>query len=145
MTGPEKRMAPAKSPLPLSELHFQYVRSSGAGGQNVNKVATKAVLRWAVARTRALPPDVRERFLLRYRRRISSEGVLSIASQRFRDRGRNVADCLEKLRAMLDAVQEAPKPRRATRPTRAARERRLETKRRRAALKSRRRRPGGEA
>ncbi|HKJ24880.1 MAG TPA: aminoacyl-tRNA hydrolase, partial [Myxococcota bacterium] len=82
------------------------------------------------------------RFLARYRRRIGRDGELVLTSQRFRDRGRNVADCLEKLREMLDAVAEAPRRRRATRPTGASRERRLAGKRRRSDVKRARRRPG---
>jgi len=130
--------------VPLGELRFQYARSSGAGGQNVNKVATKAVLRWDVAGSPSLPEAVRRRFLERYARRITREGELVVQSQRFRDRGRNVADCVEKLRAMLEAVATSPKPRRATRPGRGAKERRLAEKRKRADVKRRRRPPGGE-
>jgi len=134
----------ARVAIPLRELRFQYARSSGAGGQNVNKVATKAILRWPVAGTTAVPAAVRDRFLSRFRRRITSDGELVLASQRFRDRGRNVADCLEKLRAMLEEVAVPPRPRRATRPTKASRQRRLDSKRRRARVKSGRQRPGGE-
>jgi ribosome-associated protein len=129
-------------PIPIREIRFQYARSSGAGGQNVNKVATKAILRWPVVESRALPAAVRDRFLARHRRRITRDGELVLTSQRFRDRGRNVADCLEKLRALLDEVAEPPRRRRATRPTGASRERRLAGKRRRAEVKRGRRRPG---
>jgi ribosome-associated protein len=121
-------VTPAPEP-PLAELRFSFARSSGPGGQNVNKVESKAVLRWDVAHSRSLPGDVRARFLARFRRRISSEGELVLASQRFRDRSRNVADCVAKLRAMLAEVAEPPRPRRPTRPGRAARERRLAAKR----------------
>lgn len=134
----------ARVPIPIREIRFQYARSSGAGGQNVNKVATKAILRWPVAETRAVPAAVRDRFVARHARRINDEGELVLSSQRFRDRGRNVADCLEKLRALLDAVAEAPRPRRATRPTGGSRERRLAGKHRRAELKRGRRRPSGD-
>ena len=128
--------------IPLRELRFQYARSSGAGGQNVNKVATKAILRWDVAGSPSLPEPVRRRFLERHRRRITGEGELVLSSQRFRDRGRNVADCVEKLHALLDEVATAPPPRRATRPTRASRERRLGAKQHRSRVKATRRRPG---
>ena len=127
--------------VPLRELRFSFSRSSGAGGQNVNKVNTKATLRWAVRSTPSLPGDVCERFCQRYARRINTEGELVLPSQRFRDQGRNVADCLEKLRAMLQAVAEAPRSRRASRPTRAARERRLTEKRIASSRKQLRRRP----
>jgi ribosome-associated protein len=130
--------------IPLREFHFSFSRSSGAGGQNVNKVNTKATLRWQVARSPSLPADARERFVQRYRRRITLEGELVMTSQRFRDQGRNVADCLEKLRAMLEEVSRAPRPRKRTRPTKASKERRLQTKRATGTRKQLRRRPGGE-
>jgi ribosome-associated protein len=127
--------------VPLREFRFRFVRSSGAGGQNVNKVNTKAVLRWSVGRSRSLPEGVRRRFVARFPRRITSRGDLVLTSQRFRDRGRNVADCLEKLRAMLLEVAVAPRTRKPSRPTRASVVRRLESKRRTAVKKSRRQRP----
>ena len=119
-------------------------RSSGPGGQHVQKVSTKATLRWPVATSPSLPEDVRRRFLDRYHRRITGDGELLVTSQRFRDQGRNVADCLAKLREMLAAVAVAPKRRKATRPPRAAAERRLEQKRRRSKSKKLRRPPSGE-
>ncbi len=127
--------------VPARELRFRFVRSSGAGGQNVNKVASKAVLRWDVARSASLPADVRARFLARYARRLTREGELVLASDRFRDQARNVADCVERLREMLDAVAEPPTPRHPTRPGGAARARRLAAKRARAEAKARRRPP----
>lgn len=130
--------------IPLDEFTFTYVRSSGPGGQNVNKVSTKARLEWDVVASPSLPDDVRERFLQRYRRRISSAGVLGITSQRYRDRSRNVDDCLEKLRALLTEVLAAPKPRKKTRPTRGSQERRLAEKRRRSQRKQSRGRPSAD-
>jgi ribosome-associated protein len=124
--------------IPLRELRFQFARSAGPGGQNVNKVSSKAILRWALSRSPSLPEEVRERFCQRFRRRITRDGELVLSSQRFRDQGRNVADCLEKLRAMLQEVAAAPRSRRATSPTRTARERRLRDKRRQAQKKRRR-------
>ncbi|HYV84657.1 MAG TPA: alternative ribosome rescue aminoacyl-tRNA hydrolase ArfB, partial [Patescibacteria group bacterium] len=100
------------------ELRFQFARSAGAGGQNVNKVNSKAILRFAVEASPGLPPDVRERFLRRFARRITTEGDLVLASQRTRDQRRNIEDCLDKLAAMLAQVAEAPAPRRPTRPGR---------------------------
>ena len=97
----------------MRELRFSYARSSGPGGQNVNKVESKAVLRWDVARSRAVPADVRARFLARFGSRITGEGELVLASQRYRDRERNVADCVAKLQAMLAEVAAPPKPRAA--------------------------------
>jgi len=130
--------------IPLREFSFSFVRSSGPGGQNVNRVATKAVLRWDVGRSPSLPEGVRARFRERFARRLTREGELVLASQRFRDQGRNVADCLEKLRAMLAEVAEAPRRRRPTKPSRGAREERLQEKRERGERKRLRGRVRGE-
>ena len=128
--------------IPLREFRFTFARSSGPGGQHVNKVNTKATLRWSVSSSRSLSEGVRRRFVARYRRRITSKGELVLTSQRFRDAGRNVADCLEKLRNMLAEVAAAPKRRKPTRPTAGSVRRRLEEKRRRSKKKeSRRNRP----
>ena len=126
---------------PVRELRFEWSRSSGPGGQRVNKANTRVTLRWNVAASRAIPADVRERFAARYRRRINAEGELVLHSQRFCDQGRNVADCVGKLEDMLRSVAEAPKPRRPTRPTRASKERRLRQKQRDARIKRDRSRP----
>jgi ribosome-associated protein len=104
------------------------VRSSGPGGQNVNKVNSKAVLRWPLAASPSLPADVRDRFLTRYGRRLTSEGDLLVSSQRFRDQGRNISDCLEKLAAMLSEVARPPRRRKPTKPTRSAIQKRLRSK-----------------
>lgn len=125
--------------VPLRELRFEFARASGPGGQNVNKRATRATLRFDAARSPSLPEDVRARLLERSARRLAAGGVLAISSQRYRDQGRNVADCLEKLRALLRAAAEPPRPRRPTRPTRAAGERRLREKRLRSEAKRSRR------
>lgn len=115
--------------VPRRELRFTFVRSSGPGGQNVNKVNSKAVLRWAVASTAALPDDVRARFLAKFHRRISEEGELQLTSQRYRDQGKNVLDCIDKLRGMIVAVAVSEKKRRPTKPTRSSVRRRLRNKR----------------
>lgn len=115
--------------IPRDELKMTYVRSSGPGGQNVNKVNTKVLMRWDVTNTTCLTHDVRERFMNQFSRRIAADGCVSITSQRFRDQSRNVDDCLEKLRQMILAVLEPPKSRKATRPRRSAVEERLKQKR----------------
>lgn len=117
-----------KLKIPLREFEFTFVRSSGPGGQNVNKVNTKAILRWSVAHSPSLPDAVRTRFTTKYRRRISKEGDLLVTSQRFRDRGRNVADCLSKLRNMLLVACEVPKLRKPTRPSPSSQRRRRRNK-----------------
>ncbi len=130
-----------KIQIPLRELEFTFSRSSGPGGQNVNKVNTKSQLRWRVTDTDALPPAVKERFLIKYRRRITSEGDLLLTSQRFRDRGRNVADCLAKLRELVLAVATAPVARKKTRPTLGSQRRRLAAKQARSEKKQQRKSP----
>lgn len=130
--------------IPLSEFDLSFVRSSGPGGQNVNKVATKVRLRWPVRDSPSLPEDVRERFMARNRRRISREGEFIIASQRFRDQSRNVADCLEKLRELLAEAAIPPRRRKPTRPSRGAQQRRLAEKRRQSDRKRARRPPADE-
>jgi ribosome-associated protein len=124
--------------IPLREFEFTFSRSGGPGGQNVNKVSSKATLRWAVVTSPSVPEPVRQRLLATHGRRVTTEGDLLIVSQRFRDAGRNAADCLEKLRAMLAAAAAPPRPRHATRPTRSSVRRRLEGKRRHSQKKQRR-------
>lgn len=125
--------------IPTEEFTWSFVRSGGPGGQNVNKVASKAVLRWNVAASPGLPEDVRSRLKQQQNRRITGEGDLLISSQRFRDQERNRLDCLEKLTAMLQAALVVPKKRRKTKPSRGSHERRLAAKKRRSALKATRR------
>ncbi len=105
--------------IPDDELQFSFVRSSGPGGQNVNKLNTKAVLRWGVLASGIAEP-VRERFVQRFAPRITLGGEIVITSQRFRDQRQNQRDCLEKLRAMLLEVAAPPKRRKKTKPTRSS-------------------------
>jgi ribosome-associated protein len=116
--------------IPLREFVFTFARSSGPGGQNVNKVNSKALLRWPVASSPSLPEAVRQRLLTKHLRQITLDGDLLVTSQRFRDAGRNTADCLEKLRAMLLDAATPIRPRRPTRPTRGSVRRRIEDKKR---------------
>jgi len=134
----------AQIQIPLREFDFSFSRSSGAGGQNVNKVNTKVTLRWDLDASPSLSEAVKARFRARFGRRLTTAGVLVVQSQRFRDQGRNVADCLEKLRQMLLEVATAPKARRATKPGRGARERRLRDKRKTGERKQRRARVTGD-
>lgn len=114
--------------IPHSELHFTFSRSSGAGGQNVNKVNTKVTLHWNVLLTTALPHDVLDRFLKKYSKRLNSEGELTIVSQKHRSQNLNSADVMVKLHEMIDSVAVAPKIRRATKPTKSAVNQRLNEK-----------------
>ena len=130
----------SKIQIPLREFEFSYCRSSGPGGQNVNKLNTKAVLRWPVAKSPSLPEAVRAAVggQVRPGESLPRENLL-ITSQRFRDAGRNTADCLEKLRRMLLDAAEPPRTRKPTRPTRSSVRRRLENKRQRSKKKAQRR------
>jgi ribosome-associated protein len=125
--------------VPLEEISFSYARSGGAGGQNVNKVSSKAVLRWPVRTSTRLPAGVHRRFLERFAHRLTGDGELLLVSSRFRDRGRNVADCVERLRAMLAEVARPPRPRKPTRPSGGSVESRLAAKRLRSRKKQTRR------
>jgi len=127
--------------VPCREFSWSTARSSGPGGQNVNKVNSKVILRWSFLGSESLPVDVRERFVAAYRRRMTTEGDFILSSERFRDQPKNVADCLEKLQALLLSIATAPKPRRAVKPTKAAKRRRVAAKRERTLTKERRRPP----
>ncbi len=128
--------------IPLREFDFTFARSGGPGGQNVNKVNTKALLRWKVIGNDSLPPGVHARFVAKYRNKLTNDGELVITSQRFRDQGRNVADCLSKLRAMILAVVAPPKVRRKTKPSRGSKIRKRKSKEAQSQKKQRRKPPG---
>jgi ribosome-associated protein len=130
--------------IPDSELEWSFVRSSGPGGQNVNKVSSKAVLRWRAAASAALPADIRARFQRRYGSRLTTDGDLLLSSQRYRDQGRNIEDAKQKLIAMLEEITIAPKKRRPTKPSKGAVARRLESKQAVSKKKQMRRRPGDD-
>jgi ribosome-associated protein len=125
--------------IPDEEFSWSFARSGGPGGQNVNKVASKAVLRWNVTASLSLPADVKARLEQQQRNRITTEGDLLVSSERYRDQERNREDCLEKLRQMVLQASRPPKVRKKTKPSRGAKERRLAAKRRRSATKAIRR------
>jgi ribosome-associated protein len=127
--------------IPREEFRFEFARSGGPGGQNVNKVESKAILRWKPAESPGLPPDVRDRLVRALQPRLTAEGELIVTSQLTRDRGRNIEDCLEKVRRLVAAAARPPKVRRPTRPTLASKRRRAEEKSRRSAVKKLRGRP----
>jgi ribosome-associated protein len=130
--------------IPSDEFEWSFVRAGGPGGQNVNKVASKAVLRWQVVASPSLPADIKARFLAQQRGRVTTTGELVLSSQRFRDQERNRLDCLEKLRDWLRQALVAPRRRRPTKPTRGSRQRRLQEKKHRGQVKAGRQRPRAE-
>lgn len=127
-----------------SEIQVRFVRASGPGGQNVNKVATAAELRFDVAASRSLPAEIKSRLARLAGRRMSSRGILVLDARRHRSAERNRQEAVRRLVELVRRAAEPPKVRRATRPTAASRLRRLAAKRRRSDVKGLRRDVGGE-
>jgi len=123
------------------EFEWSFARSSGPGGQNVNKVNSKAILRWRPMDSPSLPDDVRQRFLTRFGSKLTEDGDLVIASDEYRDQPKNIAASLEKLREMIRLVLVSPRKRKATKPSLGSKRRRLEGKQRQSEKKQGRRPP----
>jgi ribosome-associated protein len=123
--------------LDENDLDISFVRASGPGGQNVNKLSTAAQLRYDIARA-GLAPDAHDRLVRIAGQRLTKDGVVVIHAQRFRTQERNRQDAIDRLVEMLREASIRPKPRRATRPTFASKQRRLEGKKRRSDIKSKR-------
>ena len=130
-------MSDAATPLIVideAEVDTSAIRAQGAGGQNVNKVSSAIHLRYDIPAS-SLPADVKERLLALRDKRITAEGVLVIKAQSHRTQDMNRLDAYARLQDIVQSVALAPKPRRATRPTRASKERRLQAKSQRSAIK----------
>lgn len=125
--------------IPQSELEFTYARSSGPGGQNVNKTSSKAILKWSLVAASWVPEDVKERFASNFASRISTDGIVVIHSDESRDRATNERRCIEKLQDMLRRVWLPPKKRIETKPSRSSQRKRVEVKRQRSDVKKTRR------
>ena len=118
-----------------NEITFSFIRSSGPGGQNVNKVATAAQLRFDVKNSLSLPEAVKKRLIRLGGSRITDDGVLNITAQRFRTQERNRIDGLERLTTLIRKAATPPKPRRKTRPPKKSIEKRIQNKKNRSRIK----------
>lgn len=130
--------------IPDEEIRLTFIRSSGPGGQNVNKVATAVQLRFDLVHSPSLPDDVRERLIRLAGRRVTEDGVLVLEASRYRSQIRNREQALAALRALVRRAEKPPRRRRATVPTATSKERRLRRKKRRSETKRRRRWTPGE-
>jgi ribosome-associated protein len=128
--------------LDSEELEFSFVRASGPGGQNVNKVSSAVQLRFNAAESPSLPPDVRSRVISLAGRRTNRQGIIVIEAKRFRHQTRNREDALERLVALIVKATQIDRPRRAGKPPKSSRTKRLNEKKRRGTVKQLRKGPG---
>jgi ribosome-associated protein len=130
--------------LDENEFQFEFIRASGPGGQNVNKVSTAVRLRFDVAGTASLPEDVRQRLIRLAGKKVGADGALTIHARSKRTQEANRREAIDRLVELVQKACERPRPRRETRPTLGSKQRRLETKRRHGEAKSRRRSLGAD-
>jgi ribosome-associated protein len=117
-----------KFKIPAHEYELSFSRSGGSGGQNVNKVNTKATLHWNALKSESLPPAVLERFMKKFGNKLSDEGVLTLSSQAHRTQHLNIADVIKKLHEMIESIAIPPKLRKPTKPTKSSVNERIKTK-----------------
>ena len=126
------------------EIHFDFIRASGPGGQNVNKVSSAVQLRFNIRNSRSLSPEIRERLIRLAGKRVNSSGEIVIVARRFRTQQRNREDAVQRLLHLIEKAGISPKVRRRSGPSAASRQKRLENKKRRSDLKKQRSRVSGE-
>lgn len=125
--------------VPEHELEWSYARAGGPGGQNVNKVSSKAILRWNLAASTSVAEDVKSRVQTLFPSKVTAAGFVVIASQEYRDQERNRQACIEKLAAIIAQASKVPKTRLKSKPSQASKQRRLEAKKRQTARRAARR------
>ncbi|MGH7533921.1 MAG: alternative ribosome rescue aminoacyl-tRNA hydrolase ArfB [Gemmatimonadales bacterium] len=140
-SSPEAIVVTARVRVPRAELEFRVSRAGGPGGQHVNTSSSRVELRWDITGSIALTPEERARLLHKLGRRVDSSGTLRIVSDSRRSQLQNREAAVTRFQEIVAAALALPKPRRATRPTKASKERRLVAKRHRTLQKARRRRP----
>ena len=124
--------------IPDYELNFSFAKSGGAGGQNVNKLNTKATLTWFIDNSSVISGAHKKRFKQKYSSYINSDGAVKITSQRYRTQNKNISDCLEKLNELLDKTRKPPKKRISTKPTKSSIRKRITEKKNKGELKKKR-------
>jgi len=121
--------------IPLREIQFSFSKGAGSGGQKVNKTNSRAILTWNIEKNKTIPPGLKAQVCEKLGRRITRNGEIVIKSNRFRDRGRNIADCLEKMKNLLLKGAHRPKVRKKTKVAKKSKLSRIENKRRRSETK----------